>query len=802
MIMVMRSLILSGGLALLATCGHDAVQPAAGQGQEGRSPSPSSAEQSQASAPRPADDDDAERRYDPGTVVPEGTVATVRQLLDRGETLAGYDRAKAEISDAPPAVRGRLQWLAAEAASTAGRHDEALRLNKALAQSRHPLAPWAALRAAAAFQQPAAGSESGMLLSPTGALELLAPLLSGDNSALLDEARPLQALALASAGRWDEAVPLLRELIEATPDHIGAATVAMPLAMHLADGDLEQKQQAHALYVRVATRAPKSLVGAEARAKAEALRAAMPARARRAAAYSIDDRFAEARAYEQSVLHQEAEAAYAALASDLRGDPEKRCLAQLLQGQAMLKRRARSEGAPFLRGVAERCADADIKARARYSAGRAYTQTDSITEALAMYDALVEGAPTHRLADDAHYRSARLHLGRGDSDAFIRSMGAVEESGDMHGEALFELAFYLYTQNRGSEALSAIDRAVAHGEENAEDLHGRAAYWRGRILAQLGRNTDAVAAFESLALDWPLAYYAQQSWRRLRELSPDAAERVRLRWRGPHDDERADEPSLDVPWREELETQAFGRIEELLRVGAMAKAQAEMSAAGFLGEGSDPDALWLSAALLSRAGALADASQLVRRRLGTFRRVAPHGRSRALWRLAYPNAFAPLIETTAREQQVPASFVRAVAREESAFEPKAVSWAHAYGLVQVILPTARRYGRGLDVAITPQTLRLPEVNLTVGTRYMAALRRRYETKPGLVPAAYNAGEGTLDRWLRAHPDAPLDEFVERIPYDETRRYTRRVLQTWGIYSWLEESRLPRWEQAVAAEAAD
>jgi soluble lytic murein transglycosylase len=58
-----------------------------------------------------------------------------------------------------------------------------------------------------------------------------------------------------------------------------------------------------------------------------------------------------------------------------------------------------------------------------------------------------------------------------------------------------------------------------------------------------------------------------------------------------------------------------------------------------------------------------------------------------------------------------------------------------------------------------------------------------------VPAAYNAGQGALDRWLRERGELPLDEFVERIPYDETRRYTRRVLQTWGVYAWLDEGRL-------------
>ncbi|MEM6960691.1 MAG: hypothetical protein AAF550_02975, partial [Myxococcota bacterium] len=62
----------------------------------------------------------------------------------------------------------------------------------------------------------------------------------------------------------------------------------------------------------------------------------------------------------------------------------------------------------------------------------------------------------------------------------------------------------------------------------------------------------------------------------------------------------------------------------------------------------------------------------------------------------------------------------------------------------------------------------------------------------LVPAAYNAGHGAVNRWLRSRGDLPLDAFIETIPFEETRRYTRRVLQTYGVYAWLEEEKLPVW----------
>ena len=137
-----------------------------------------------------------------------------------------------------------------------------------------------------------------------------------------------------------------------------------------------------------------------------------------------------------------------------------------------------------------------------------------------------------------------------------------------------------------------------------------------------------------------------------------------------------------------------------------------------------------------------------------------------------------------------ASLVRAVAREESSFDPDAVSVAHAYGLLQLIRPTAQRYARPLGLASDPAALCTPAVNVRIGARYMGALRRRYDGHAAFIPAAYNAGEGNVDRWLRERAERPFDEWVEEIPYGETRGYTRRVLQSWIVYAFLDRGELP------------
>ena len=742
-----------------------------------------------AQEPAPATTPPAPRLFDPATTDASELVRSVRAAL---ETDPAEARRLAEVAleaGAAPDERARLLWLAAEAAHR--RDDVEARLThlRALGATDHALARWATLRIAEALEP----------TEPAEALVLAEPLGEGRWAGALTARRIAARAALATAGDDAEATAAaraaLRALVEATPAHVGAASVGMPLAEHLAASeDPAEREEALALFRRVATRAPKAEVGQRAAARASEVLATLPEERREAlAAVPFADRFVQAEALYGSMHHADAEAAFAALARDLpEEDAAGRCRARLMQGRAMLRRRRREEGAPLLRRVAEECEDTDVKAWARYKAGRAYTQIDRREDAIAQFDLLEREAPAHRLADDALFRAALLEAGRGDEEAMKRRLASLPDAypeGDMVGEALFRLFLHAHDAGEHEEALRWLDRLLAArsraglvpGEE-PEDRRGRAAYWRGRTLQALERPTEATEAWAGVARRWPLSYYAQQALARLGEVDGDRAEAVLAEMREP-------EPTpLRFPWRDELDAPWMERAVELLRVGAIPEAIAELVEAGAVGEGADDDLVWLVAALLERAGARAEVARLVRRRLDSFRRTLPTGRGRQLWRLAYPRAFAPLIETHAEAQEVPPSFVRAIAREESSFEPTAVSWAHAYGLVQLILPTARRWGRDLDVRITPASLKRPEVNLAVGTRYMRYLRGRFP--PPLVPASYNAGQGALARWLRTDGERDLDDFVEHIPYDETRRYTRRVVQTWGVYAWLDEGELP------------
>ena len=720
------------------------------------------------------------RVFDPDVVRPSPDAPIGQALL----ALSRHDPARAEaiavdaMERAPGEERARLAWLRARAAREAGAPARAFEALEALASSEHPLAPWARLRRAQIL----------IATDAAAAAEEVAPL-TGLAFGGQREARDLEAAALVSSGRPDDAEPLLRALLAEAPDDSARASVAIPLAEVLgARDDVESKIEAIHLLRRVAVRVPLSGAGRDAELRIAALLAALPTERRREVREPTPEEGLErAEALASGMQQREAEEAFAEVAARTR-DVTLRCRARYGQGRAIYYRRERRRAAEHLSTVARECEDVEVRAWSHFLAGKGFSSAGEPGLAQQQYALLEEQTPQHSLADDARYRSALLDGERGDDAAMVDKLTTLPDAypgGDMHGHARFMLAWRARREGELDEALRQLDATVAEGaQEDREDLNGRAMYWRGCVLSEMNRADEARQSWTSVVESAPLSYYAQQSLVRLGEASPAAAETARATF-GTRGD-----PHIVFAWRDELDTPAFARALELLAVGEATEAQRELA---LVREGStqrDDEMRWIEAALFDRAAAYPEAVYLTRRLLREFMDSPPTGAHFARWRIAYPRAYAGAIERAAAEQPVPAALIFAIAREESSFRAEAVSIANAYGLTQLIVPTGRRFGRPLGITVNTDTLRDPDVNVRVGAAYMSWLWERYLDNPVVLPSAYNAGQGATDRWLRERPSQRLDEWVEDIPYDETRRYTRRVIQSWGIYGWLDRGELP------------
>lgn len=161
--------------------------------------------------------------------------------------------------------------------------------------------------------------------------------------------------------------------------------------------------------------------------------------------------------------------------------------------------------------------------------------------------------------------------------------------------------------------------------------------------------------------------------------------------------------------------------------------------------------------------------------------------SRCAFYLRFPLAYKHYVEPYSKLWQGESSLAYAIMRQESAFHPSVVSSAFAYGLMQVIPPTGQEIANAIDFPnFDPMSLKNPKINTLFGTYYLKTLNLEFLGE--LVPtiAAYNAGPYNVGRWIKKDIHKEWDEFIELIPYSQTKDYTKRVLVNYWIYSKLYE----------------
>ena len=158
---------------------------------------------------------------------------------------------------------------------------------------------------------------------------------------------------------------------------------------------------------------------------------------------------------------------------------------------------------------------------------------------------------------------------------------------------------------------------------------------------------------------------------------------------------------------------------------------------------------------------------------------------RDLLAVRFPTPYSNLYRRYAFETDLSLPFVYSITRQESAFDPGAISSAGARGLMQLMPATARGVASRIK-ADRPDVDDLldPVVNLHLGTHHLASLARRYDGHRALMAAAYNAGQHRADRWRRDAGGVPKDVWIERIPFHETRNYVKNVLAFNLVYSYL------------------
>ena len=144
----------------------------------------------------------------------------------------------------------------------------------------------------------------------------------------------------------------------------------------------------------------------------------------------------------------------------------------------------------------------------------------------------------------------------------------------------------------------------------------------------------------------------------------------------------------------------------------------------------------------------------------------------------FPMAYWDLISKYSAQNNLDPYLIAALMAQESTFVPGIRSHANAYGLLQLLPPTARQTARKLKIPYSTRLLTNPEANVRMGTAHFADLIRDFGGGVHLALASYNAGESAVRRWINERPGlADREEFIDDIPYPETQNYVKRILGT-------------------------
>ncbi|UCH79911.1 MAG: transglycosylase SLT domain-containing protein [Nitrospiraceae bacterium] len=148
---------------------------------------------------------------------------------------------------------------------------------------------------------------------------------------------------------------------------------------------------------------------------------------------------------------------------------------------------------------------------------------------------------------------------------------------------------------------------------------------------------------------------------------------------------------------------------------------------------------------------------------------------------SYPLAYWDIIQEAADPEKVEAHLVAAIIREESRFDPRAFSWAGAVGLMQLMPSTAKKISGENGIKIrNGQDLYDPRKNIFLGAQYLTNLIDEFNDLPFAI-MAYNAGKNIVNSWIEKYYNDDITEFIENIPYNETRRYIKKVLKSYWKY---------------------
>ncbi len=422
----------------------------------------------------------------------------------------------------------------------------------------------------------------------------------------------------------------------------------------------------------------------------------------------------------------------------------------------------------------------EINAQRLFNLGEVARATDDDEGFLRNVGELRQAAPTSFWLQQALLTAGNFYLLKPDYDKAIDAYRELQQRFPNAGRASYahwKVAWLSLRQGRTAEAKAGFERQIALYPASAEVP--AALYWRGRLAEEDNDAAMARAYYQKLSERFRNFYYGDLARRRLRENTAEGdPPRYALLDRVP-----PISAGINILVSEPPVDNLRYQKAQLLENGALVDfAVRELQAAGNEDKGN-----WVTAEtarLYQDAGRYDGAIQTFKRAVPNYFAVDLPVLPRAYWEALFPKPFWPDLKKFSSQNALDPYLVASLIRQESEFNPSAVSRANAVGLMQLLPKVGSAVAKQVKLRhFSTAQLFTPEVNLQLGTRYFREMVDKFGAFEYAL-AAYNAGSNRVDDWQEQGKYRDPQEFVESIPFTETREYVQAILRNANVYRQL------------------
>lgn len=427
-------------------------------------------------------------------------------------------------------------------------------------------------------------------------------------------------------------------------------------------------------------------------------------------------------------------------------------------------------------------ASAEQSAHRLYILGEIAWATDDNATFYRTVDQLRESAPASPWLEAALLSAANLHLVHHEYDQaldFYRELQQRFPNGSKASYAHWKTAWLTLRQGRKEEAKKLLEEQISlypgGNEANA------ALYWRARLAEEDNQPAMARAFYQKLSDRYRNYYYAELARARLDKLPlvADPPGEFPLLDRIPPL-QHAEKITLEEAPTDNLHLQ---KAKLLGNGGLVDFAASEMQAAAKEDPGSW--ALAQTAQLFTDTGHYDRAIETMKRSVPSYFAVDLSMLPREYWEALFPRPYWPDLKKFSEKNGLDPYLVASLIRQESEFNPLAVSRANAVGLMQLLPKTGKVVAREEHVKhYNASQLYTPAMNLQLGTRYFRGMVDQFGGSFEHALAAYNAGSDRVQEWMGQGPYRDSPEFVESIPFTETREYVQAIMRNASVYRQL------------------